>query len=94
MMSFPFISIQLFLIAAILAPPQPPPTVSLSPTIEYLRTVPSVREFTKPRGFFSKMVTLLAGTDEDKPEHPEDERELIFLPEVEFGRCRHSRYSR
>jgi DNA-binding beta-propeller fold protein YncE len=68
MMPLPFVSIQLFLIAAILAPPQPPPPASLSPRIEYLRTVPSVREFTKPRGFFSKMVTLLAGTDEDKPE--------------------------
>ena len=68
MMSFPFVSIQLFLIAAILAPPQPQPSASSSPGIEYLRTVPSVREFTKPRGFFSKMATLLAGADEDKPE--------------------------
>lgn len=36
--------------------------------IEYLRTLPSVREFTKPRHFFSKMVSWLAGPDEDKPE--------------------------
>lgn len=36
--------------------------------IEYLRTVPSVREFTKPRGIFSKMVTWLAGSDDEKPE--------------------------
>jgi DNA-binding beta-propeller fold protein YncE len=43
----------------------PPPS---HPMVEYLRTVPSVREFTKPRGFFSKMITLLAGPDEEKPE--------------------------
>jgi sugar lactone lactonase YvrE len=38
------------------------------PRVEYLRTVPSVREFTKPRGFFSKMITWVAGPDEEKPE--------------------------
>jgi sugar lactone lactonase YvrE len=38
------------------------------PRVEYLRTVPSVREFTKPRGFFAKMVTWVAGPDEGKPE--------------------------
>ncbi len=38
------------------------------PRVEYLRTVPSVKEFTRPRGFFSKLVTLLAGAAEDKPE--------------------------
>ena len=38
------------------------------PRVEYVRTLPSVREFTKPRGFFSKMITWLAGPDDDKPE--------------------------
>ncbi len=38
------------------------------PRVEYLRTVPSVREFTKPRKFFSKMVAWLAGADDEKPE--------------------------
>jgi len=38
------------------------------PRVEYLRTVPSVREFTKPRKFFSKMITWLAGADDEKPE--------------------------
>jgi DNA-binding beta-propeller fold protein YncE len=38
------------------------------PGIEYLRTVPTVREFTKPRGFFSKMLTWVAGEDDTKPE--------------------------
>lgn len=38
------------------------------PRVEYLRTVPSVREFTRPRGFFSKMLTWLAGWADDKPE--------------------------
>jgi sugar lactone lactonase YvrE len=37
-------------------------------TVQYLRTIPSVREFTKPRGFFSKLLTLVAGAAEDKPE--------------------------
>lgn len=38
------------------------------PRVEYLRTLPSVREFTKPRGLFSRMIALLAGPDEEKPE--------------------------
>ncbi len=38
------------------------------PRVEYLRTLPSVREFTRPRGLFSKMITLLAGPADDKPE--------------------------
>ena len=36
--------------------------------VQYLRTIPSVREFTKPRGFFSKLLTWVAGAPEDKPE--------------------------
>jgi sugar lactone lactonase YvrE len=60
--------LHLFLIAAAAAPiPSRVPMSTLS-RVEYLRTVPSVREFTKPRGFFSKMVALLAGPDQDKPE--------------------------
>ena len=38
------------------------------PRIEYLRTVPSVSEFTRPRGFFAKMINWLAGSADDKPE--------------------------
>ena len=37
-------------------------------TVEYVRTIPSVREFTKPRGFFSKLVNWVAGPAGDKPE--------------------------
>jgi DNA-binding beta-propeller fold protein YncE len=37
-------------------------------TIQYLRTIPSVQEFTKPRGFFSKLLNWVAGAAEDKPE--------------------------
>jgi sugar lactone lactonase YvrE len=37
-------------------------------TVQYLRTIPSVREFTKPRGFFSKLLTWVAGPADDKPE--------------------------
>jgi len=36
--------------------------------VEYLRTVPSVQEFTKPRGFFSKLFTWIVGPDDSKPE--------------------------
>ncbi len=61
--------LRLFLIATALMVPQRllAPTPS-HPRVEYLRTIPSVREFTKPRGLFSKMITLLAGPAEDKPE--------------------------
>ncbi len=38
------------------------------PRVEYLRTVPSVKEFTKPRRLLSKMLTWLAGPDDEKPE--------------------------
>jgi DNA-binding beta-propeller fold protein YncE len=37
-------------------------------TVEYVRTIPSVREFTKPRSFFSKLVQIVAGAPDDKPE--------------------------
>ncbi len=62
-------SIRLPLIAAAVMASFPlrAPT-STHPRVEYLRTVPSVREFTRPRGFFSKVMTWLAGPDEDKPE--------------------------
>jgi hypothetical protein len=39
-----------------------------NPRIEYLRTMPSVREFTKPHGWLSRIVSWVAGPDEDKPE--------------------------
>jgi sugar lactone lactonase YvrE len=38
------------------------------PRVEYLRTIPTVREFTKPRGFLSKVFTMVTGTDDHKPE--------------------------
>lgn len=47
------------------------PAVAATPaggSVQYLRTIPSVREFTKPRGFFSKLLTWVAGPAEDKPE--------------------------
>lgn len=37
-------------------------------SVQYLRTIPSVREFTKPRGFLAKLLTWVAGASEDKPE--------------------------
>lgn len=37
-------------------------------TVEYLRTIPSVKEFTKPRSFFSKLLNFVAGPPDDKPE--------------------------
>lgn len=37
-------------------------------TVEYVRTIPSVREFTKPRGFFVKLINFIAGPPEGRPE--------------------------
>jgi DNA-binding beta-propeller fold protein YncE len=37
-------------------------------TVEYVRTIPTVREFTKPRGFFSKLVEWVAGEADNRPE--------------------------
>lgn len=42
--------------------------VASYPRVEYLRTVASVRQFNKPRGFFSKLVSWVSGPDESKPE--------------------------
>jgi DNA-binding beta-propeller fold protein YncE len=39
-----------------------------SARIDYSRTIPSVREFTKPRSFWVKIVNFIAGPPEDKPE--------------------------
>lgn len=36
--------------------------------VDYLRTIPSVREFTKPRGFFVKLVNFVVGPPENRPE--------------------------
>ena len=37
-------------------------------TVEYLRTIPSVREFTKPRRLITKLINWVAGPPENKPE--------------------------
>jgi len=37
-------------------------------TVEYVRTIPTVREFTKPRSLFVKLVNFVAGPPEDRPE--------------------------
>ena len=67
MMLFRFVFLS-FLIALAGEPlPARAPVVS-HPRVEYLRMVPSVREFTKPRRFFSKIVSWPAGPDEEKPE--------------------------
>jgi hypothetical protein len=36
--------------------------------VDYVRTIPSVREFTKSRSFLAKLVDFVAGPAEDKPE--------------------------
>lgn len=43
------------------------PTAS-HPSVEYVRTVSSVRQFTRPRGLFSKLVSLVSGSDAGNPE--------------------------
>ena len=45
--------------------------VALTPErgrVDYVRTIPSVREFTKPKKFFAKLINWVAGPPEDKPE--------------------------
>jgi sugar lactone lactonase YvrE len=37
-------------------------------SVEYVRTIPSVREFTKPRGFFIKLINFVAGPPDHRPE--------------------------
>ena len=37
-------------------------------SVEYLRTIPSVREFTKPRSFLVKLLNWVAGAPEGRPE--------------------------
>ncbi len=37
-------------------------------SVEYLRTIPSVREFTRPRSFFTKLLNWVAGPPEGRPE--------------------------
>lgn len=37
-------------------------------TVDYVRTIPSVKDFTKPRRLVAKIVTFIAGPAEDKPE--------------------------
>jgi len=36
--------------------------------VDYLKTIPSVREFTKPRSFFVKLVNFVAGPPDNRPE--------------------------
>lgn len=36
--------------------------------VDYVRTIPSVREFTKPRSFFTKLLNFVAGPPENRPE--------------------------
>jgi sugar lactone lactonase YvrE len=36
--------------------------------VDYVRTIPSVREFTKPRSFFTKLINFVAGPPEGRPE--------------------------
>jgi DNA-binding beta-propeller fold protein YncE len=40
----------------------------VSARVDYLRTTPSVREFTKPHSFFSKLVNFVAGPPDNRPE--------------------------
>ncbi len=60
----------LLLLAASLASAAPTTTSTATRggTVEYWRTIPSVREFTKPRNMFSKVFQWVVGLAEDKPE--------------------------
>ena len=39
-----------------------------SPRVEYVRTIPTVREFTRPTGLFARLLTWVAGPPDDRPE--------------------------
>jgi sugar lactone lactonase YvrE len=58
----------LLVAAAIVLPLQVNAPAPTHPRVEYEKIIPSVREFTKPRGFFSKLAYWIAGPDEEKPE--------------------------
>ena len=61
--------IALFAAGAALYRPVParalPPALEM---VEYVRTIPSVREFTKPTSFFAKLLNWVAGPPDHKPE--------------------------
>jgi sugar lactone lactonase YvrE len=61
-------SVCCLLVAACFSPIPAEGDAPTKATVQYLRTIPSVREFTKPRGFLSKLFTWVVGTAEDKPE--------------------------
>lgn len=60
-------SLLLWMAAVVLADRAPAETTAQA-TVEYVRTIPSVREFTKPRSFFGKLLNWVAGPPDDKPE--------------------------
>ena len=57
-----------FFLAASFLPVSAQAVTPARATVEYLRTIPSVKEFTKPRSFFSKLLNWVAGPPDDKPE--------------------------
>lgn len=65
---------QVYLCLVLLAPAMMGQTIPLGsptasyPRVEYLRTVTSVRQFTKPKGFFSKLVSWVSGPNQSNPE--------------------------
>jgi DNA-binding beta-propeller fold protein YncE len=57
-----------FVLAAAAFPLAAGAVTPASASVEYLRTIPSVKEFTKPRSIFSKLLNWVAGPPDDKPE--------------------------
>ena len=60
--------VRCLLAACVLSPLTAGAATATHATVEYLRTIPSVKEFTKPRSFFSKLLNFVAGPPDDKPE--------------------------
>lgn len=58
----------LLLAAASRGPLSAAPAIAERATVQYLRTIPSVREFTRPRSFLAKLVVWVAGEGEGRPE--------------------------
>lgn len=62
---------QIQIACLVLAAWQSPAAEPASPArarVDYLRTVPSVREFTRPRSFFKRLINFVVGQPEGKPE--------------------------
>jgi DNA-binding beta-propeller fold protein YncE len=62
------VTVRLLLLLAAAGPLAAEPSITERATVQYLRTIPTVREFTKPRSFLAKLAIWVAGEGEGRPE--------------------------